>query len=32
MSRIRYRKICELDGRQLCDDEIVKGTKSPKTP
>ncbi|MFJ3104108.1 Ku protein [Streptomyces sp. NPDC086835] len=30
MSRIRYRKICELDGRQLCDDEIVKGYEISK--
>ncbi|ATW52220.1 non-homologous end joining protein Ku [Streptomyces peucetius] len=28
--RIRYRKICELDGRQLSDNEIVKGYEVAK--
>ncbi|MFG3384657.1 Ku protein, partial [Streptomyces sp. NPDC047999] len=28
--RIRYRKICELDGRQLQDDEIGKGYEVSK--
>ncbi|GGT55184.1 non-homologous end joining protein Ku [Streptomyces kurssanovii] len=25
MGRVRYRKVCELDGKQLTDDEIIKG-------
>ncbi|GGW73757.1 non-homologous end joining protein Ku [Streptomyces xantholiticus] len=28
--RIRYRKVCELDGKQLTDDEIVKGYEVAK--
>jgi DNA end-binding protein Ku len=28
--RIRYRKICELDGKQLTDDEIIKGYEVAK--
>ncbi|MEV4333634.1 Ku protein [Streptomyces sp. NPDC049597] len=28
--RIRYRKICELDGKQLRDDEIIKGYEVSK--
>ena len=30
MGRIRYRKICELDGKQLRDDEIGKGYEVSK--
>ena len=30
MGRIRYRKICELDGKQLRDDEIGKGFEVSK--
>ena len=30
MGRIRYRKICELDGRQLSDNEIIKGYEVAK--
>ncbi|MFF3690706.1 hypothetical protein [Streptomyces sp. NPDC002187] len=28
---IRYRKICELYGKSLRDDEIIKGTSSTMT-
>ncbi|MEU0372833.1 Ku protein [Streptomyces sp. NPDC006283] len=30
MGRIRYRKICELDGKQLSDNEIIKGYEVAK--
>jgi DNA end-binding protein Ku len=30
MGRIRYRKVCELDGQQLRDDEIIKGYEISK--
>jgi DNA end-binding protein Ku len=30
MGRVRYRKVCELDGKQLSDDEIVKGYEVAK--
>jgi DNA end-binding protein Ku len=30
MGRIRYRKVCELDGQQLRDDEIIKGYEVSK--
>ncbi|MGW0778806.1 Ku protein, partial [Streptomyces sp. NPDC002835] len=25
MGRVRYRKVCEIDGKQLSDDEITRG-------
>ncbi|MET9420319.1 Ku protein [Streptomyces sp. NPDC006540] len=30
MGRVRYRKVCELDGKQLSDNEIVKGYEVSK--
>jgi DNA end-binding protein Ku len=30
MGRVRYRKVCELDGKQLRDDEIIKGYEVAK--
>lgn len=30
MGRIRYRKVCEVDGQQLRDDEIIKGYEVSK--
>ncbi|MFH8931355.1 Ku protein [Streptomyces pristinaespiralis] len=30
MGRVRYRKVCELDGKQLSDNEIVKGYEVAK--
>lgn len=30
MGRVRYRKICEIDGEQLSDDEIIKGYEVSK--
>ncbi|GGT58822.1 hypothetical protein GCM10010271_72770 [Streptomyces kurssanovii] len=30
MGRVRCRKVCELDGKQLSDDEIVKGYEVAK--
>ncbi|MDQ0840565.1 DNA end-binding protein Ku [Streptomyces sp. V1I6] len=30
MGRIRYRKVCEIDGQQLRDDEIIKGYEVSK--
>ncbi|MFJ8076607.1 Ku protein [Streptomyces sp. NPDC096176] len=30
MGRIRYRKICEVDGKQLSDNEIIKGYEVAK--
>jgi DNA end-binding protein Ku len=30
MGRVRYRKVCEIDGKQLSDDEITRGYEVAK--